>query len=76
MAIVTRMDQLTIRLADSIKQAVKDSRVTQAELASALGVSENTIQRRLNAIRPFTVTELAKTLQFLKRLDLLDLLRS
>lgn len=60
------MDALSIRIAGRIKRAVTESRVTYAELATALGRSEATIQRRLNAERAFSFTEVVKAARFLK----------
>lgn len=64
-SIVAHMDELSIRIAERIRQAIQVRRITQVELATALRVSESTIQRRLNAERRFSVTEVARAAEFL-----------
>lgn len=64
---VVRMDELSIRIADKFKTEVVRRKITQGEFASALGVSETSIHRYLNAKRPISATEIVKGVDYLNR---------
>lgn len=49
----------TERVAAEVRAQMARKRVTQTDLAAALGVSQMTISRRLNGRAPFDVEELA-----------------
>lgn len=66
------MDALSTRVADRIRNAVEDARITHAEFAQVLGVSEQTIGRRLRGERPYPVTEIVKAVEYLN-IDISDL---
>ena len=66
------MDALSTRIADRIRTAVEEARITHAEFAQVLDVSETTVGRRLRGERPYEVTEIVKAVEFLK-IDIGDL---
>lgn len=66
------MDALSTRIADRIRKAVEEARVTHAEFALVLGVSEVTVGRRLRGERAYNLTEIVKAGEFLK-IDISDL---
>lgn len=64
---VVRMDELSVRIADRFKTEVVRRKITQGEFAAALGVSETSIHRYLNAKRRFNSTEIVKGVDYLNR---------
>lgn len=49
----------TKRVAERVKAIMSDRGVTQNDLAAALGVSQQSVSRRVNGLQPWSIDELA-----------------